>query len=303
MLNIDRPDWLTLRAPDSKHLNMMKQMLDAGHLHTVCEGADCPNIGECFASKTCTFMILGNVCTRNCRFCAVEHGRPLSVDPDEPLAVALSARQLGLRHVVVTSVTRDDLPDGGAGHFAATIRAIRREVPRAAIEVLIPDFKGDMDALRLVLEARPDVINHNVETVPRLYSAVRPQAVYKRSVELLRRVDQSGTGILSKSGLMLGLGETNGEVIEVMEDLYAAGCDMLTLGQYLSPSPHHHPVVEYLHPDIFKMFKKMGHAMGFLEVNAGPLVRSSYHAAHSLAKIKGKKTGKEAGKHGQNRQI
>jgi lipoic acid synthetase len=292
VLSLNRPDWLTIQVPDAENLNTMKKLLDAGHLHTVCEGADCPNIGECFASKTCTFMILGDVCTRNCRFCAVAHGRPSSLDPSEPHAVALTSRQLGLRHVVVTSVTRDDLVDGGAGHFAETIRAIRQEVPEVTIEVLIPDFRGNNNALQQVIDAHPDVINHNVETVPRLYSSVRPQAVYKRSLNLLKKV--SGFGILSKSGLMLGLGETYEEVIKVMEDLRAADCDILTLGQYLSPSPTHHPVVEYIHPDTFNMLEKMGYRMGFAEVSAGPLVRSSYHAARSLSKIKENKIRKGA---------
>ena len=282
---MNRPEWLTIQMPSAENLDRMKRLLDAGHLHTVCEGADCPNIGECFASKTCTFMILGDVCTRNCRFCAVSHGRPVQVDPDEPQAVALTSRQLGLKHVVVTSVTRDDLPDGGAGHFAATIRAIRAQLPKATIEVLIPDFQGSIEALQVVIDAGPDVINHNIETVPRLYSSVRPQAIYSRSLELLRRISESGQDILSKSGLMLGLGETNGDVIEVMEDLRKVDCNILTLGQYLSPSPTHHPVVEYVHPDTFKMLQEMGFNMGFLEVNAGPLVRSSYHAAKTFSNI------------------
>ncbi|MDD3364004.1 MAG: lipoyl synthase [Syntrophomonas sp.] len=285
MLKMDRPDWLTVQVPEAEALDRMKLLLDSGHLHTVCEGADCPNIGECFANKTCTFMILGNVCTRNCRFCAVTHGRPSTVDPGEPQAVALTTRQLGLKHVVVTSVTRDDLADGGARHFAATIRAIRALVPEATIEVLIPDFQGSMDALQMVVDARPDVINHNVETVPMLYSSVRPQAIYSRSLELLHRVSESGRDILSKSGLMLGLGETNGDVIEVMEDLRKVNCNILTLGQYLSPSPNHHPIVEYVHPDTFKMLQKMGYNMGFVEVNAGPLVRSSYNAAKTFSNI------------------
>ena len=282
---MNRPEWLTIQVPNAENLDRMKKLLDAGHLHTVCEGADCPNIGECFASKTCTFMILGDVCTRNCRFCAVSHGRPVQVDPDEPQAVALTSRQLGLKHVVVTSVTRDDLPEGGAGHFAATIRAIRAQVPKATIEVLIPDFQGSIEALQLVIDAGPDVINHNIETVPRLYSSVRPQAIYSRSLELLRRISELGQDIWSKSGLMLGLGETNGDVIEVMEDLRKVDCNILTLGQYLSPSPNHHPIVEYVHPNTFKMLQEMGYNMGFLEVNAGPLVRSSYHAAKTFSNI------------------
>lgn len=286
-----RPDWLTVQVPSEENLNRMKKLLDAGHLHTVCEGADCPNIGECFANKTCTFMILGNTCTRNCRFCAVEHGRPQAVDLGEPEAVALTVSQLGLKHVVVTSVTRDDLADGGAGHFAATIKAIRTAVPDATIEVLIPDFMGKIDALQKVIEAKPDVINHNVETIPRLYPSVRPQATYERSLELLKRAGNNG--MLTKSGLMLGLGETCEEVIEVMENLREVQCDMLTLGQYLSPSPSHHPIVAYIHPDTFVVFKKKGYEMGFLEVNAGPLVRSSYHAARALSSINEKnKIGK-----------
>jgi len=291
-----RPDWLTIQVPKAENLDRMKKLLDAGHLHTVCEGADCPNIGECFANKTCTFMILGDVCTRNCRFCAVGHGRAAQVDPGEPQAVALTSRQLGLEHVVVTSVTRDDLADGGAGHFADTIRAIRATVPDVTIEVLIPDFQGKKDALQKVIDARPDVINHNVETVPRLYSSVRPQAIYERSLELLQRV--TAAGILSKSGLMLGLGEINDEVIEVMEDLRFANCDILTLGQYLSPSPTHYPVVAYIHPNTFNILKQKAYNLGFLEVNAGPLVRSSYHAAHALASINENRIRKGINIHG-----
>lgn len=282
---ISRPEWLTIPAPEPESLERMQQVLDAGHLHTVCEGADCPNIGECFASRTCTFMILGSVCTRNCTFCAVEPGRPAPVDPGEPRALALTARQLGLRHVVITSVTRDDLPDGGAGHFAATIRAVRGENPGASVEVLIPDFQGREDALRIVLAARPDVVNHNVETVPRLYREVRPQAVYERSLELLSRVARAGAGVRSKSGLMLGLGERREEVIRVMQDLHAAQCQILTLGQYLRPSPAHHPVCEYIHPDSFRSLEEEAERIGFHQVMAGPLVRSSYHAARIIDRL------------------
>ncbi|MCX5820523.1 MAG: lipoyl synthase [Deltaproteobacteria bacterium] len=297
-----RPDWLTVQAPDAEALDQMKRLLDAGRLHTVCEDADCPNIGECFAGKTCTFMILGNVCTRNCRFCAVVHGRPSVVDSDEPQAVASAARHLGLKHVVVTSVTRDDLADGGAGHFAATIGAVHDEMPEATIEVLIPDFLGNIDSLHRVIDAEPDVINHNVETVPRSYPSVRPQALYSRSLALLQEVREFGSGILSKSGLMLGLGETEREVIEVMEDLRAVHCDILTLGQYLSPSPVHHPVVEYIHPDTFKSLEKIGYDMGFMEVHAGPLVRSSYHADRIFSRIGATKTRKGGQtNHGENR--
>lgn len=280
-----KPDWLTLQVPDAETLDKMKRLLEAGHLHTVCEDADCPNIGECFAARTCTFMILGNVCTRNCGFCAVAHGRPLPVDVSEPQAVVLAARHLELRHVVVTSVTRDDLSDGGAGQFAATIRAVHEEMPQATVEVLIPDFMGDMDSLQLVINARPDVINHNVETVPRIYPFVRPQALYSRSLELLQRIHEFGSGILSKSGIMLGLGEKSREVIAVMGDLRKAHCEILTLGQYLSPSPAHHPVDEYIHPDTFKKLGEIGRDMGFREVSAGPLVRSSYHASGIFSEI------------------
>lgn len=284
-MNTDRPQWLTLPVPEELALNRMKELLDKGRLHTVCESADCPNIGECFANKTCTFMILGNHCTRNCRFCAVTHGIPAAVDADEPIMLAATARHLGLKHVVITSVTRDDLSDGGAGQFAAVIRAVREQLPNAGIEVLIPDFKGSFEALQIVLKAKPDILNHNIETVPRLYSGVRPQAVYSRSLELIQRSSQRGEGILTKSGLMLGLGEEIKEIVDVMHDLYKAGCSMLTLGQYLSPSPEHLPVVEYIHPDIFKWLEQEALRIGFSQVSAGPMVRSSYHAGYSFAEL------------------
>ena len=281
----ERPPWLTLPVPEGPALDQMKTLLEQGHLHTVCESADCPNIGECFKNQTCTFMILGNSCTRNCRFCAVSHGIPDSVDANEPGMVASTAKHLGLKHVVVTSVTRDDLSDGGAGHFASTIRAIREQLPQAAIEVLIPDFKGSKEALQTVLNAKPDILNHNIETVPRLYSAVRPQAIYARSLELIKRVRQNGGVTLAKSGLMLGLGEKTEEVIVVMQDLFAAGCQMLTLGQYLSPSAEHLPVVEYIHPDAFKWLQEEAFKIGFSQVSSGPMVRSSYHAGSSFEKF------------------
>ncbi|WP_027184408.1 lipoyl synthase [Desulfovibrio inopinatus] len=282
-----RPDWLVLPAPNAQDMDRIQSLLDKGHLHSVCESAQCPNIGECFASKTCTFMILGDICTRDCAFCAVTHGRPNSPDPDEPEMVALTSKQLGLRHVVVTSVTRDDLPDDGAGQFAETIRAIKRELPNATVEVLIPDFKGQDAPLKMVIDAAPDVINHNVETVPRLYPSVRPQAIYSRSIQLIHHVAQhsSNQQITTKSGLMLGLGETQEEVIAVMHDLIEAGCQTLTLGQYLRPSPQHHPVIEYVHPDTFNHLAEVGTSMGFKHVASGPLVRSSYHAAESFAQL------------------
>lgn len=274
-----------LPAPNANDMDRIQALLDKGHLHSVCESAQCPNIGECFANKTCTFMILGDACTRNCAFCAVTHGRPSPPDPNEPDMVALTAKQLGLKHVVVTSVTRDDLSDGGAGQFAATIEAIKRENPGSTVEVLIPDFRGQELPLQQVSSAAPDVVNHNVETVPRLYSSVRPGADYRQSLTLINRVAQASTEhrIISKSGLMLGLGETREEVVETMNDLFQAGCRILTLGQYLRPSPLHHPVIEYVHPDTFDQLANIGKALGFRQVVAGPLVRSSYHAAESFA--------------------
>lgn len=282
-----RPSWLVIPAPTEEDLDRIQTMLDKGHLHSVCESAHCPNIGECFANKTCTFMILGDICTRNCRFCAVTHGKPGAVNAREPEMVGLTAKQLGLKHVVVTSVTRDDLPDGGAGHFAATIHAIRRENPAASVEVLIPDFKGERPPLQQVIDAAPDVINHNVETVPRLYAAVRPQAAYQQSLDLIRNVSLAANPkrIITKSGIMMGLGETKDEVVRVMEDLLNAGCRLLTLGQYLRPSPEHHPVMEYVHPDTFDELADIGKRLGFARVVAGPLVRSSYHAAESFLSV------------------
>lgn len=282
-----RPDWLVLPAPNANDMDRIQALLDKGHLHSVCESAQCPNIGECFANKTCTFMILGDICTRNCAFCAVTHGRPSNPDPDEPKMVALTASQLGLRHVVITSVTRDDLTDGGAGQFAATILAIKHENPNTTVEVLIPDFRGEEAPLQQVISAAPDVINHNLETVPRIYSSVRPGAAYKQSLELLKNVSLicSDQHITTKSGLMLGLGETQEEVIEVMKDLLQAGCQILTMGQYLRPSPQHHPIIEYVHPDVFDQLAKIGKDLGFKNVVSGPLVRSSYHAGESFAAI------------------
>ncbi len=262
----------------------MRALLGELRLNTVCQSAHCPNECECFASGTATFMILGDTCTRSCRFCAVDQGTPPPPDPDEPRRVAAAAARLGLRHVVVTSVTRDDLADGGSGHFAATIAAIRAGC-QATVEVLIPDFRGSADSLRRVLAARPDVCNHNVETVPRLYPLVRPQAVYERSLELLCRVADYGHGILPKSGLMVGLGETHDEVAAVMRDLRAAGCEALTIGQYLRPSPEHLPVERFVPPEEFEAYHEEAEALGFSAVAAGPFVRSSYHAEALLTEI------------------
>lgn len=274
-----RPEWLKVRFPDGENYAGLKRLLRSSGLHTVCEEANCPNIGECFNQKTATFLILGDICTRGCRFCNVAKGQTGPADLEEPERVALAARQMGLRHVVVTSVTRDDLPDGGAGIYAETVSAIRRYNPGSTIEVLIPDFQGSMEALSLVAHARPEVINHNMETVPRLYPVVRPGAGYRQSLELLERVKKIDPGILTKSGLIVGLGEEFAEVVGVMKDLRDAGCDILTIGQYLSPGKRHLPVHRFYHPEEFEELKAAGMRLGFMHVEAGPLVRSSYHAA------------------------
>ena len=248
-------------------------------LHTVCESARCPNMGECWEHRTATFMILGNICTRACGFCAVPSGKPLGPpEEDEPERVAEAVARMGLRYAVVTSVNRDDRPDGGAEIFARTIAKIRERVPGCRVEVLIPDFRGDWQALETVLAARPDVLNHNMETVPRLYRAVRKGAVYERSLELLRRAGQSAPALATKTGMMLGLGETREEVLQAMQEIAAQGTHILTLGQYLQPTPEHLPIERYVHPDEFAEYKQLGETMGFKHVEAGPLVRSSYHA-------------------------
>ncbi len=277
-----KPDWILRRLSYSADRRQVEETLRGLGLHTVCEQAGCPNIGECFCSKTATFMILGSQCTRNCTFCMVPKGKPEGVDPLEPQHVAEATARLSLKHVVVTSVTRDDLPDGGAGHFAQVVRAIRAKCPDTTVEVLIPDLQGSLEALRQVIDAKPTVINHNLETVERLYPEVRPMAVYARSLELLRRVKSLAPELKTKSGLMAGLGETKAEMQKAMQDLRAAGVDFLTIGQYLAPSKRHHPVVEYVHPDVFAQYQKDGEAMGFAHVASGPFVRSSYHAGEAL---------------------
>jgi lipoic acid synthetase len=261
-----------------EHFFATRRIVKSLQLHTVCEEARCPNIGECWSHGTATFMLLGDVCTRNCGFCAVRHGKPVPVDEAEPARVAEAVAALGLRHVVVTSVDRDDLPDGGASQFARTARAIKAVEPSCTVEVLIPDFQGDADALQIVLDSPVDVLNHNVETVPRLYRRVRPGARYQRSLALLARAKAARPELRTKTGLMLGLGEESDEVVRVFEDLVAAGCDILTLGQYLQPSSSHLPVVRYVPPEEFEALRAQGLAMGFRYVEAGPLVRSSYHA-------------------------
>lgn len=280
-----RPEWLRVRLPAGESYLGIRRLLRSARLHTVCEEAHCPNIGECFNQRTATFLILGDVCTRGCRFCNVTKGITQPVDPEEPERVALAAQQMGLRHVVVTSATRDDISDGGAEQYADTISAIRSCSPGSTIEVLIPDFRGDSDALGVVIRAMPDIINHNMETVPRLYKVVRPGAMYERSLMLLEQVKKSCPDIITKSGLMVGLGEKFEEMIEVMKDLIAAGCEILTIGQYLSPGRQHLPVQRFYHPDEFEAFRVKGRELGFSHVEAGPLVRSSYHAAEQLISV------------------
>jgi lipoic acid synthetase len=271
------PPWLRAKSGHWERVHDMKVLLQGARLHTVCEEARCPNQGECWTRGTATFMLLGDICTRSCGFCAVATGRPKRPDPEEPRHVAEASRRLGLNFVVLTSVNRDDLKDGGASHFAATVRAIQAENPKAQIEVLVPDFKGDPASVRTVVESRPTVFNHNLETVERLTKQVRIQARYGRSLEVLRMAKASGQPI-TKTGIMLGLGETEAEVLQLFRDARAAECDILTVGQYLQPTRQHLPVVEFVHPDRFKALEEAAYGMGFRAVYAGPLVRSSYHA-------------------------
>ncbi len=276
-----RPDWLKARIPGGENYARLKNLIDTQRLHTVCEEARCPNMGECWNAGTATFMILGDICTRSCGFCAVKTGRPdYGLDWDEPRRVAEAVQRMNLRHAVITSVNRDERADGGAPLFAETIRQIRELVPTCTVEVLIPDFRGNEDALALVLDAKPEILNHNLETVPRLYKTVRPQANYRQSLEVIERSKKRG--MTTKTGLMLGIGEKTEEVLEVMKDAFASGCDILTLGQYLQPTRDHLPVHRYVHPDEFGMLKKEGLTMGFRHVESGPLVRSSYHAANHV---------------------
>jgi lipoic acid synthetase len=276
---LERPQWLRAPAPGGENYRDLKGLIDRLRLHTVCESAACPNVGECWNHRTATFMILGNVCTRRCGFCAVEKGAPLPVDYDEPRRVADAVEAMGLKFAVVTSVNRDDRRDGGAELFALVIRAIRRRVPGCGVEVLTPDFQGSHAAVETVLEAAPDVFNHNTETVPRLYRQVRLGARYERSLDVLAHAARTAPGIPVKSGLMLGLGETMGEVLQVMSDLRAQGVRILTLGQYLRPSPQHLPIVRYVPPEEFDELRRAACEMGFAHVESGPLVRSSYHAS------------------------
>ena len=281
-----KPVWLRRKLPDAEALKKMRGLLQRFALNTVCEGALCPNQGECFGQGTATFLILGRTCTRNCTFCAIpseEH--PPAPDPGEPDRIAQAAAELGLTHVVITSVTRDDLEDGGSSHFAQTVKALKKRNPQIVVEVLIPDFQGSPTALEKVVESDPDIINHNLETVPRLYPEVRPQAMYSRSIDLLKMVKGFNPGKITKSGLMLGLGEEKEEVLQVMANLRSVSCDLLTLGQYLQPSGRHHPVVRYIPPEEFEELRREGEEMGFRGVFSAPLVRSSFHAAEVFGKI------------------
>jgi len=273
-----KPPWLKRRLPYGPDFETLRGLIDEGALHTVCQEARCPNIWECFSHRTATFLIMGPRCTRNCRFCAVSHEPVRPLNPDEPDRVAGAAARMGLKYIVITSVTRDDLADGGASHFAATIEAVHHRLPDAKIEVLIPDFKGSRAALQTVLNAGVDVLNHNMETVPRLYPTVRPQADYQQSLTLLERAAVLAPGVATKSGLMLGLGETGGEIQQVLTDLVACGCGFLTLGQYLQPSAGHLPVKRYIPPEEFEQWRRKALDMGFRGVASGPFVRSSYHA-------------------------
>jgi lipoic acid synthetase len=277
-----RPEWLRAPAPVGENYRELKHLVEALQLHTVCESAACPNIGDCWNRRTATFMILGNVCTRRCGFCAVQKGAPLAVDYDEPRRVAEACAALGLKFAVITSVNRDDRKDGGAELFALTIRAIRERVPGCGVEVLVPDFQGSHAAMDMVLEAAPDILNHNTETVPRLYRQVRLGARYERSLDMLAYAKSARPQTPAKSGLMLGLGETMDEVVDVMRDLRAASVDILTLGQYLRPSPKHLPIARYVAPEEFATLKAFGFELGFRHVESGPLVRSSYHASDAV---------------------
>lgn len=277
-----RPEWLKAPAPVGENYRELKDLVQRLRLHTVCESAACPNTGECWNQRTATFMILGNYCTRRCGFCAVQKGAPLEVDQDEPRRVAEACSALGLRYAVITSVNRDDQKDGGAAIFAATIRAIRERIPGCQVEVLVPDFQGSREAMATVMDAAPDVLNHNIETVPRLYKQVRVGARYERSLDMLAYAHKLRPDIPSKSGLMVGLGETNEEVVEVLRDLRAHGVRIATIGQYLRPTPAHLPVLRYATPAEFAAYREAGMALGFAHVESGPLVRSSYHAAEAV---------------------
>ncbi len=284
-----KPDWLRARLPGGPGFSRLRQIVDENKLHTVCESAKCPNMGECWERGTATLMILGDVCTRSCGFCHIKTGRPAFLDKDEPRRVGEAAALMNLKHIVITSVNRDELPDGGAEIWAETIRQIRRQSPRTSVEVLIPDFCGDWDALQLVLDERPEILNHNMETVRRLYKVVRPQAKYERSIELLARAKEQG--LVAKTGIMVGIGETDEEIEELMHDLVAGAmsvhgsCDILTIGQYLQPTRDHLPITRWVTPTQFLDYKRNGEMIGIRHVESGPLVRSSYHAEEQVLQL------------------
>lgn len=283
-----KPDWLRIKLTTGEPYKEIKQMMRTKTLHTVCEEARCPNIYECWANRTATFMILGDICTRACRFCAVKTGLPTELDLQEPERVAEAAEQMNLRHCVVTSVARDDLQDGGASIFAGTIAAIRKKLPLCSVEVLIPDFMGNKASLQIVMDAKPDILNHNIETVERLSDRVRAKAKYRRSLELLQRAKEMAPAIPTKSSIMLGVGETKEEILQAMDDLRAVDCNILTIGQYLQPTPGHLEVERYVHPDEFAELKQEGLKRGFSHVESGPFVRSSYHAHEQVKSAEAK---------------
>ena len=280
-----KPEWLRIKLGNYKNSDYVEKTLKEFNLNSVCEEANCPNRAECFSNKTATFMILGSNCSRNCRFCDVTFGNMTSVDKNEPKNLALATKKLGLKHVVVTSVTRDDLDDGGAYQFVEVINEIRKENDNTSIEVLIPDLQGNVEALKTIVDVKPEIINHNVETIKRLYKDVRPSAIYERSLEVLDNVKKLDPSVYTKSGIMVGLGEKKDEVIKVMKDLREVNCDFLTIGQYLQPSKDHYPVKEYIHPTLFEEYKKIGLELGFVDVASAPLVRSSYNALDMFNKI------------------
>jgi len=273
---LKKPDWLRVKLPTGESYRHVRHLVDEYKLHTICESGNCPNMGECWGAGTATFMILGNVCTRSCGFCAVQTGLPTELDWDEPKRVANAIKLMGVKHAVITSVNRDELKDGGAAVWAATVNAVRQIAPGVTMETLIPDFKGNMDSVDAMIEVAPEVVSHNVETVPRLYRRVRPQAKYERSLAVIRRLKEGG--MRTKSGIMVGLSETQEEVFQVMDDLRDAGCDVMTIGQYLQPTRNHLDVMQWIRPDVFKLYEEAGLSKGFLYVESGPLVRSSYHA-------------------------
>ena len=271
-----KPEWLKVKLPVGENYRHVRSLVDEHKLHTICQSGNCPNMGECWGAGTATFMILGDVCTRSCGFCAVKTGLPTELDWDEPQRVARAVKLMQVKHAVLTSVNRDELNDGGAAIWAATVNAIRKTSPGTTLETLIPDFKGDRDAVQVMIDVAPEVVSHNIETIPRLYRLVRPQAKYERSLAVIRQLSEGG--IRSKSGIMVGLGETEPEVIQVMRDLRKNGCDVMTIGQYLQPTPKHLEVRDFIHPDLFRRYETAGLEMGFRFVESGPLVRSSYHA-------------------------